>query len=280
MTILVNMIDICVRFDDRRVLDSINLTLNRGEITTIIGPNGAGKSTLIKVLLGLVKPDSGSIEKARKLTIGYVPQKLKLNDTLPLSVDRFLKLAGRYSRQQRNQALALVGAEHLAGSDMHKLSGGENQRVLLARALLRQPSLLVLDEPAQGVDVQGQVELYNLIESIRHHFNCAVLMVSHDLHLVMAKTDKVLCINHHVCCTGAPHTIANDPAYIALFGKQSSDSLAIYHHSHQESHDLSGYPKAASQPEDDTACCAGVHSQQDHAPHQSLVHNESAQDNR
>lgn len=253
MTLLVRMKNISVRFDDRDVLDNISLDIKINEITTIIGPNGAGKSTLIKTLLGLIAPYKGQIDKKNKLTIGYVPQKLKLNDTLPLHVDRFLKLAGRYSKQERTEALKLVGAEHLAKNDMHQLSGGENQRVLLARALLRRPELLVLDEPAQGVDVQGQIELYNLIEVIRHRFQCAVLMISHDLHLVMAKTDKVICINHHVCCSGEPEAISNHPSYVELFGKPNDGALAFYHHSHSGQHDLSGYPK---EKED---CCSHQH---------------------
>lgn len=253
MTPLVRMKGISVRFNDRDVLREIDLDINLGEITTVIGPNGAGKSTLIKTILGIVKPYKGQIEKKKKLTIGYVPQKLKLNDTLPLNVDRFLKLAGSYSQSEREQALKLVGAIHLKHNDMHRLSGGENQRVLLARALLRRPELLVLDEPAQGVDVQGQVELYNLVESLRHRFRCAILMISHDLHLVMAKTDKVVCINHHVCCLGEPETISNHPSYVELFGQKKDPSFAFYRHTHNGKHDLSGYPVK------DDECCSHDH---------------------
>ncbi|WED20920.1 zinc ABC transporter ATP-binding protein ZnuC [Vibrio sp. JC009] len=243
MTMLVRMTDISVSFSQRKVLDSVSLSLNKGEITTLIGPNGAGKSTLIKVLLGYIKDYSGQIEKQPSLTVSYVPQKLKLNDTLPLNVDRFLKLAGKYSRQERSDALKLVGAEHLLTNNMHSLSGGENQRVLLARALLRRPSLLVLDEPAQGVDIQGQIDLYNLIESIRHRFECAVLMVSHDLNIVMAKTDHVICLHHHVCCQGRPEVIAAHPSYIAMFGDREDKSLAMVDHSHHHHHhDLAGQP--------------------------------------
>ncbi len=243
MSTLVELNNICVQFGERKVLDNISLRLNRGEITTLIGPNGAGKSTLVKVLLGLQKTFSGTVTKPKGLKIGYVPQKLRLNDSLPLNVERFLRLAGKYSKQELNDALKLVGAEHLFKSNMHSLSGGENQRVLLARALLQRPDILVLDEPAQGVDVQGQIDLYELIDTIRHRFNCAVFMVSHDLHLVMAKTDDVVCINHHVCCSGAPADIAQHPSYIALFGHTHQQPFAFYHHQHNHHHhDLAGDP--------------------------------------
>lgn len=240
MSELIRLDNISVKFNDKSVLDSINLTINKGEITTLIGPNGAGKSTLVKIMLGLIKCDSGSISRSHKLRIGYVPQKLRLNDSLPLTVDRFLKLAGRYSANERMEALRLVGAESLHKNDMHKLSGGENQRVLLARALLQRPDLLVLDEPAQGVDVQGQIDLYTLINSLRQRFGCAVFMVSHDLHLVMAQTDEVICLQHHICCSGAPEAITKHPSYIAMFGQTAKDTLAFYHHDHHHHHDLAG----------------------------------------
>lgn len=243
MTQLVTLKDVTVQFEQRKVLDKINLSINESEITTLVGPNGAGKSTLVKVILGLQKTDSGKVTKLSKLRIGYVPQKLKLNETLPLTVDRFLRLAGKYSQQERQDALALVGASHLITSDVHKLSGGETQRVLLSRALLIRPQLLVLDEPAQGVDVQGQVDLYNLIDTIRHRFNCAVFMISHDLHLVMAKTDNVICLQHHICCSGTPSAISNHPSYLQMFGNTPESSLALYQHHHDHHHhDLSGDP--------------------------------------
>ncbi|PKF78307.1 zinc ABC transporter ATP-binding protein ZnuC [Vibrio sp. vnigr-6D03] len=244
MTLLASLKSIRVQFGDKPVLDNINLDLHKGQITTLIGPNGAGKSTLVKVLLGLNKRFDGTLSFIGKPKIGYVPQKLRLNDTLPLSVERFLKLAGKYSKQERLEALKLVGASHLLNNNMHRLSGGENQRVLLARALLQRPELLVLDEPAQGVDVQGQIDLYNLIDHLRHRFNCAVLMVSHDLHLVMAKTDHVVCLHHHVCCSGTPAAVSEHPSYIALFGHRSRESLAFYQHDHHHHHDLSGDPVA------------------------------------
>ncbi len=243
MSKLIELNNISILFDQRKVLDNVSLSLETNKITTLIGPNGAGKSTLVKVILGLESRASGEVIREPNLTIGYVPQKLRLNDTLPLNVMRFLKLAGKYSEQEHLDALTLVGAEHLLKENMHTLSGGETQRVLLARALLRRPNLLVLDEPAQGVDVQGQIDLYELIDSIRHRFNCGVLLVSHDLHLVMAKTDDVVCLNHHVCCSGAPLEITKHPSYIALFGKATHESFAFYQHQHlQHHHDLAGQP--------------------------------------
>ncbi|EGR2796642.1 zinc ABC transporter ATP-binding protein ZnuC [Vibrio navarrensis] len=243
MSALVSLKNLCVTFDEKAVLDNINLELHKGKITTLIGPNGAGKSTLVKVILGLIKPSDGSVTRQDKLKVGYVPQKLKLNDALPLKVKRFLNLSGKYSSQETLEAVKLVGAEHLLESNMHKLSGGETQRILLARALLQRPDLLVLDEPAQGVDIQGQIDLYELIESIRHRFHCAVFMVSHDLHLVMAKTDDVICLQHHICCSGSPADITQHPSYIALFGKATQQSLAFYHHQHNHHHhDLAGHP--------------------------------------
>lgn len=242
MTPLIELQHICVDFSHRRILDNISLVINKGKITTLIGPNGAGKSTLVKVLLGLQKPTEGKIKKQKKLKIGYVPQKLKLNDTLPLSVQRFLSLAGRFSTQELLEAVELVGAQNLLKSSMHNLSGGETQRILLARALLQRPDVLVLDEPAQGVDVQGQIELYDLINTVRVRFGCAVFMVSHDLHLVMAKTDEVICLQHHICCSGAPIDIKNHPNYLAMFGDRSREILAFYEHHH--THDLAEQPQA------------------------------------
>ncbi|PSW18758.1 zinc ABC transporter ATP-binding protein ZnuC [Photobacterium sanctipauli] len=242
MTSLVELQAVTVTFAERHVLDQVSLKLERGQITTLIGPNGAGKSTLVKVITGLQKPTTGKVIRPKGLRLGYVPQKLALNSSLPLTVDRFMRLAGRYREADRIQALELVSGKHLHHSNMHSLSGGEMQRVLLARALLQKPDLLVLDEPVQGVDVNGQLELYSLIQSLRDKLDCAILMVSHDLHLVMAKTDHVICLHHHVCCSGEPEAITSHPKYVALFGRQQSEQLALYHHHHNHEHDLSGNP--------------------------------------
>ncbi|RQN03457.1 zinc ABC transporter ATP-binding protein ZnuC [Pantoea ananatis] len=240
MPSLVTLENVSIGFDQRQVLSGVSLELHPGKILTLLGPNGAGKSTLVRVVLGLLAPSSGRVSRSAGLRIGYVPQKLHIDPTLPVTVERFMRL----SRGARNQdilpALKRVQSGHLLTSPLQKLSGGETQRVLLARALLNQPQLLVLDEPTQGVDVNGQVALYDLINQLRHELNCAVLMVSHDLHLVMAKTDEVLCLNHHICCSGTPEAVSQHPEFIAMFGPRGAQELAIYRHHHNHRHDLQG----------------------------------------
>ncbi|TGN38915.1 zinc ABC transporter ATP-binding protein ZnuC [Marinobacter confluentis] len=236
---LASLQQLTVAFDKRVVVDRVDLTVSRGDIITVIGPNGAGKTTLIKAILGLQKATRGSIVLKPGLTLGYVPQYLSLEPTLPLSVRRFMLLSGQKLTACR-EALAKTGVAHLLDASVHHLSGGEKQRLLLARALARKPDLLVLDEPAQGVDINGQAALYDLIRNLRDELNCGVLMVSHDLHLVMAATDKVICLNQHICCSGYPADISHDPAFIETFGQPVAESLAVYHHRHNHSHDLHG----------------------------------------
>lgn len=224
----------------RPILQRISLALEAGQITTLIGPNGSGKTSLVRLLLGLHRPDGGRIERQPGLQLGYMPQKLHIEPTLPLTVRRFLQLGTRADDKTLRAALAEVRADHLLQSPMQQISGGETQRVLLARALLRQPQLLILDEPVQGVDINGQLELYELIAGLRDRLGCGVFMVSHDLHLVMASTDQVICLNHHVCCSGHPEQVSTDPSFIELFGRRGAQNLALYSHHHNHRHDAHG----------------------------------------
>ncbi|MDH2124719.1 zinc ABC transporter ATP-binding protein ZnuC [Pantoea brenneri] len=240
MTSLVTLENVSIKFDQRNVLSGVSLALQPGRILTLLGPNGAGKSSLVRVVLGLLAPTSGTLRRDPALRIGYVPQKLHIDPTLPVTVERFMRLSRGSKSAEILPALKRVQAGHLLNAPLQKLSGGETQRVLLARALLNQPQLLVLDEPTQGVDVNGQVALYDLIDQLRHELNCGVLMVSHDLHLVMAKTDEVLCLNHHICCSGTPEAVSQHPEFIAMFGPRGAQQLAIYRHHHNHRHDLQG----------------------------------------
>lgn len=243
---LMSLNNIGVEFNDTAVLNHISLDINHGQITTIIGPNGAGKSTLVKVIVGLLKPTNGSLLKGKgrsgKLKIGYMPQTLHVDTLLPIKVSRFLSLVGKQkpSTKDRNHALALVGMHNANDKPLHVLSGGEFQRVLLARAILQQPDLLVLDEPLQGVDLNGQVALYELIGTLREQLNCAIVMVSHDLHLVMAQTDNVVCLNGHICCHGKPQSVSQHPEYLRLFGQKGLENVAVYTHDHDHHHTVEG----------------------------------------
>lgn len=230
-------------FADKKVLENISLTIEEGQIVTLIGPNGAGKTTLVRVALGLLQPDSGSIYRRPALRIGYMPQRVHVEPTLPLTVNRFLQLANRQDRALLSNTLQDLNIGHLEDQQLTAVSGGELQRVLLARALLRKPELLILDEPAQGVDLGGQAELYQLISEISDKQGCGVLMISHDLHLVMSSTDEVICLNHHICCHGRPEHVSNDPAYLSLFGASASQNLAVYTHHHDHEHGIGGSVK-------------------------------------
>lgn len=237
---LINAEQVRLSFGQQEILSGVDLAIDRGEIVTLIGPNGAGKTSLVKIVLGLLKPSAGTVQRQHQLRIGYMPQKLHIEASLPLTVKRFLTLAARANDRQLQDALSAVGISQLLNSPIQQLSGGETQRVLLARAILRQPQLLVLDEPVQGVDIAGQAELYRLINQLRDQLNCGVLMVSHDLHLVMANTDTVICLNKHVCCHGHPENVSNHPAYLELFGSAVEKDIAVYTHNHDHSHDIHG----------------------------------------
>ncbi len=248
----------------KEILSAAGLKVRDGEIVTLIGPNGAGKTTMIRIVLGLMKAERGDVVRRPGLVIGYMPQRLHIDPTLPLTVRRFLALGMNREARRRNRAAAdraaqvldEVGAGTVMETPLQAVSGGEFQRVVLARALLREPDLLVLDEPTQGIDVTGQAELFRLITRIRDRRGCGVLMVSHDLHLVMADTDEVVCLNHHVCCAGHPETVTNDPNYIQLFGRQVAATLAVYHHHHDHGHDAGGnvVPLAESDAESGDDC--------------------------
>lgn len=228
----------------RPILDAVDIDILPGEIVTLIGPNGAGKTTLVRILLGMERPDSGRVSRSRGLTIGYAPQRFDRDPAIPMNVARFLTLGARASRSEIEAVLREVGATRVIDQQLSGLSGGELQRVILARALIRNPGLLVLDEPVRGVDYVGEAELYSLIGRIRTERGLGVLLVSHDLHVVMGQSDRVVCLNRHVCCHGVPETVAQHPEYVRLFGAATARAFALYTHHHDHHHDLTGAPMA------------------------------------
>lgn len=225
---LIELKEVSVHYDQRAILHKVSLAIKASEIVSLIGPNGAGKTTLIKVVLGLVKPGSGSVTRAPHNCVGYMPQRLVISPLLPLTVRDFLACVTE-DAPAIDRWLARLRIQKIADQALQSLSGGEWQRVLLARSLLRKPTLLVLDEPAQSIDIAGQSEIYKLLAQVREEFGCAILLVSHDLHYVMQATDRVICFNHHICCQGTPLSVAQDPAF-----------LALYTHKHDHSHDTAG----------------------------------------
>jgi zinc transport system ATP-binding protein len=251
-----------IRKGEDWLVRGVDLSVSRGEIVTLIGPNGSGKSTTAKMALGILAPSEGRAERRKGLKVGYVPQKLAIDWTLPLSVARFLRLTNPLSDEQCRAALARTGAERLIKADMRSLSGGEMQRVMLARAIARDPDLLVLDEPVQGVDYSGEIAIYDLISEIRNSLGCGILLISHDLHVVMAAADQVICLNGHVCCRGTPSELSRDDRYHALFGARGNPALAVYEHHHDHVHLPDGKVRHA----DGSVCtsCAGEHHQHAH----------------
>lgn len=237
MTNLVSIRGLCVHHGSHTALHNVDFAISSGEIVTVVGPNGSGKSTLIRAIIGAVAPSHGTVSRAKGLSIGYVPQSLQIEPTLPMSVRRFLSLPMRVSLERTAQALLDAGVPDLADRQMTQLSGGQFQRVLLARALLSEPDLLILDEATQGLDQPGSAAFYRQIEAVRQSRGCGVLMVSHELHVVMSASDRVICLNGHVCCEGAPHHVATAPEYQALFGAGTQGALALYRHEHSHSHD-------------------------------------------
>jgi zinc transport system ATP-binding protein len=231
--------------DGRRIIQDVDIDIAPSEIVTLIGPNGAGKTTLVRLLLGLEVATSGSLQRHGDLVVGYVPQRFDLDRAIPMTVTRFLALGASSDQRQQAAALSEVGAPDLGERQFVDLSGGELQRVLIARALLRSPTLLVLDEPVRGVDYQGEAELYALISRLRAERGIGVLLVSHDLHVVMAQSDRVICLHQHVCCSGVPEAVAQHPEYARLFGPQAAVAFGLYRHQHDHRHDLTGTPAPA-----------------------------------
>lgn len=236
---LIVLQDVSYITQNKIILDKIDLQIAPREILSLVGPNGAGKTTLVKVILGLLPPTQGTVIRQGDCVIGYVPQRMHFDRILPMTVGAFLKLGLAPNREKQAAIVQELGIASILKNALQSISGGELQRVLLARALLRSPHLLVLDEPAQGIDILGQSELYALIARIRDELNCAIVMVSHDLHVVMAQTDNVLCLNQHICCMGTPDHVSRDPAFTALFGK-AVEGLAFYTHHHDHHHHVAG----------------------------------------
>ena len=228
-----------VKYGSKKVLQNINLSLNASEIVTIVGPNGSGKTTLFKAIIGSVPFSKGKISIKPNLRIGYVPQQLKVDQTLPITVERFLKLATR-NNNDIEKMIAFFGSENIFREQINSLSGGQMQRVLLARALVNKPGILLLDEATRGLDQPGIAAFYRKIENISKETNCAVLMISHDLHVVMRASDRVICVNGHICCQGTPENVSTSPEYQTLFGSNIDGSFALYRHKHDHNHDVMG----------------------------------------
>lgn len=236
---LVKLENASVEKNKKILVKHISLEIKQGEIVTLIGPNGSGKTTTAKMALGINKNFEGSVQRYTS-QIGYVPQKVMIDWTLPIRVNDFMQLTSKIDTEEINEALNFTGVDHLKNKNLNELSGGEFQRVLIARAIAKKPELLVLDEPVQGVDFKGEISLYELIRSISEKTNCGILLISHDLHVVMSATDYVVCLNGHVCCSGTPKKVANSDQYRELFGDRASTMLSIYEHNHDHSHSTDG----------------------------------------
>ena len=237
--ILLKVENVGISVNGKSLVRGVSLEVKKGEIVTLIGPNGSGKSTTAKIALGIYKKIDGKV-KTYTDKIGYVPQKISIDWTLPIRVLDFMTLTEELTQDQINSALNMTGVEHLKNKSLSNLSGGEFQRVLIARAISKQPELLVLDEPVQGVDFKGEIALYKLIKEISEKMKCGILLISHDLHVVMSATDFVVCLNGHVCCSGTPHKVVQDNKYKELFGDRASNILSLYEHKHDHTHSQDG----------------------------------------
>ena len=234
---LITVNNLSVAYGANTVLRDVDLHVDPGEIVTIVGPNGSGKTSLLRAIIGATRPASGTITLQPGLRVGYVPQRLHIDPTLPITVERFMRLTDRVPRDQSQAALDAAGAPDLLKRQMSQLSGGQFQRVMLARALINRPDVLLLDEATQGLDQRGSAAFYQQIEQVRAGTGCAVLMISHELHVVMSASDRVICLNGHVCCQGTPAVVASAPEYRALFGSGTGGALALYRHDHDHAHD-------------------------------------------
>ena len=240
--ILVKLENVGVFQNNKWLVEDVSLNVEKGKIVTLIGPNGSGKTTTAKIALGIYKNIKGKVKKFTD-KIGYVPQKISIDWTLPIRVTDFMQLTHNLNENEIENALSLTGVKHLKNNDLRNLSGGEFQRVLIARAISKKPDLLVLDEPVQGVDFKGEIALYELIKTISDKINCGILLISHDLHVVMTATDYVVCLNGHVCCSGSPSAVANNKEYQKLFGDRASTILSVYEHRHDHTHSTDGSVK-------------------------------------
>ena len=232
---LINAQNISFERNGKNILDNVSIAINQNDFVTIVGPNGAGKSTLIKILMGIVNADKGEITEKEGLKIGYVPQKFVAESTLPISVKEFLLLNNKADKEKVSTVMSEVEIDYPRRL-LHQLSGGEMQKVLLARAILNNPDLLILDEPAQNLDIGNQLKFYKLLEKVYRDKKCSILMISHDLHMVMATSKQVICLFHHVCCSGTPQVVTKDPEFIKIFGNDMSNMMAYYQHHHSHTH--------------------------------------------
>lgn len=233
---LIEAKNLFVKYGSFNALSDVSFEIASKEIVTIVGPNGSGKTSFIRAIIGAVTPNSGTIKLKPGIRFGYVPQRLNIDPTLPISVERFMRLTGNYKKDACHKALIRVNAPEVMAKQMSELSGGQLQRVLLAKALLGSPELLILDEPTQGLDQPGAAAFYKQIEKLRNETGCAILMVGHDLHVVMSASDRVICLNEHVCCSGTPQAVAATPEYQKLFGNGADGVLALYRHNHDHDH--------------------------------------------
>lgn len=237
---LARLEDVSLKLNDQEILRNIDLEIKQGQITTLIGPNGGGKTSIARILIGILKPSSGKIFIKKSLNIGYMPQKLEIDKTIPMRVIDFLELfpnsKSSLTDQKIHQLSRKLGIDGILRQSIHKISTGEMQKTILVRTLINNPDILVLDEPTASMDISTQTEFYRIIEEIRDRENCAILIISHDLHIVMQKTNQVICVNHHICCYGSPESINNHPEYLSLFGTKQTDNIAIYSHHHDHQH--------------------------------------------